>query len=115
MVERIVVGAHYGLRGWLVQRVSAVVLTVYCVFMIAFIVTHLPLEYEVWKGLFAQQTMRLFTLLFLLSLLFHSWVGMRNIFMDYVHPMGLRLTFEVVTVLALVVYALWSASILWSS
>jgi succinate dehydrogenase / fumarate reductase, membrane anchor subunit len=115
MVERIVVGAHYGLRDWLVQRVTAVVLALYAVFMIAFIVTHLPLEFQVWKALFAHQTIRLFTLFFLLSLLLHSWIGVRNILMDYVHPMGLRLALEVLTVLALVAYALWSASILWST
>ena len=57
--------------------------------------------------------MRAATLLFLGSLLLHAWVGMRDVYMDYVKPIGLRLAFEVATISLLVVYAAWAAQILW--
>jgi succinate dehydrogenase / fumarate reductase, membrane anchor subunit len=113
MVNRLVIGAGYGLLGWLVQRISAVVLAIYTVFMAGFLLSHRPLEFLAWKALFMPFWMRVFSLLFFLSLFLHAWVGMRNVLMDYVHPTGLRLALEVAVIFALVVYAVWSIQILW--
>jgi len=113
MVNRIVTGAHYGLRDWLIQRVTAVVMVVYILFVTAFLLTHQPLQYAVWSDLFQHQLMRLASLLFLLSLYLHAWVGMRDIFMDYLKPVGLRLVAEVAVILSLVAYTAWSVQILW--
>ena len=113
MVDRIVSGAHYGLRDWLMQRVTATVMALYSVFMVAFLVTHQPLQFEDWSGLFHNQWMRFASLLFLLSLYLHAWVGVRDILMDYVHPTALRLTAEVLVILALVSCTAWSVQILW--
>lgn len=115
MVKRIVVGAHYGLRGWLVQRISAVVMAVYTILLIAILFSQPRLDYATWTGVFQNQWIRLATLLFLLSLLLHAWVGMRDILMDYIHHTGARLTLEILTVLALTLYALWSLEILWGA
>jgi succinate dehydrogenase / fumarate reductase membrane anchor subunit len=113
MVNRVVVGAHYGLRGWLVQRVSAVVMTVYAVaFGVALAATR-PADHGAWKALFAQGWMRVATLLFFASLFLHAWVGMRDILMDYIKPAGLRLVLEVVVILVLVACAGWAVQILW--
>ncbi|GIX26652.1 succinate dehydrogenase, hydrophobic membrane anchor protein [Pelomicrobium sp. G1] len=114
MVKRVVVGAHYGLRDWLVQRVSAVVMAVYTVLLAVVLVAAPPLDYAGWRALFAQQWMRFATLLFFLSLFLHAWVGMRDILMDYVHPTGLRLALQVAVVLSLVFYAVWTVQVLWS-
>ncbi len=114
MVKRVVVGAHYGLRDWLVQRVSAVVMAVYTVLLAVVLMAAPPLDYAGWRALFAQQWLRFATLLFFLSLLLHAWVGMRDILMDYVHPTGLRLALQVAVVLSLVFYAVWTVQVLWS-
>ena len=82
MVERIVSGAHYGLRDWLLQRVTAVVMALYSLFLAAFLLTHQPLQFADWSGLFLNHWMRLASLLFLLSLYLHAWVGVRDILMD---------------------------------
>jgi succinate dehydrogenase / fumarate reductase membrane anchor subunit len=58
--------------------------------------------------------MKLATLLFLLSVYYHAWVGVRNIFMDYVRHGGMRLALYALVIAALIVYAAWSAQILWS-
>jgi succinate dehydrogenase / fumarate reductase membrane anchor subunit len=114
MVKRVIVGAHYGLRGWLVQRVSAIVMTLYTLLFVVILVVAPPPHYGAWKALFANQAMKLATFLFLASLLAHAWVGMRDILMDYVKPTGWRLAAQSAVVLALVAYAGWSLQILWS-
>ncbi|MDD5179853.1 MAG: succinate dehydrogenase, hydrophobic membrane anchor protein [Gallionellaceae bacterium] len=114
MVDRIVTGAHYGLRDWLFQRVTAVVVAAYTLFMAGYVVLHPNLDYNMWTGLFSSQVMRSFSLLFLLAVYVHAWVGVRDVVMDYVKPAGLRLAIYVVVILALLLYVIWSVIILWS-
>jgi succinate dehydrogenase / fumarate reductase membrane anchor subunit len=114
MVNREIVGAHYGLRDWLAQRVTAVVMALYTLLFLLILIGAPKLDFPGWRQLFAPQWMKLATLLFLLNLYFHAWVGVRNIFMDYVKSSGLRLTLYVIVIAALVVYAGWSVQILWS-
>jgi succinate dehydrogenase / fumarate reductase, membrane anchor subunit len=115
MVKRVVVGAHYGLRDWLAQRITAVVMALYTVLLVTLLVARAPLDHTAWKSLFTHGAMRVLTLLFLLSLFYHAWVGVRDILMDYVKPTAIRLTLEVAVILALVGYTIWSISILWSA
>jgi succinate dehydrogenase / fumarate reductase membrane anchor subunit len=112
-MSRPIVGAHYGLGGWLVQRISAAVMAVYTVILLVVLVAQPPKSYVAWKALFASGWMRAATLLFFVSLIAHAWVGMRDILMDYVKPTGLRLLLEVLVILTLVVYAAWAVQILW--
>ena len=107
MVNREVVGAHYGLRDWLAQRVTAVVMASYTVLFIGLLLAAPKIDYATWRQLFAPQWMKLATLLFLLSLYLHAWIGMRNIFMDYVKHGGLRLALYALVISALIVYAAW--------
>jgi succinate dehydrogenase / fumarate reductase membrane anchor subunit len=113
MVNRIVTGAHYGLRDWLAQRVTAVIMVVYTVMLSVVLVCNTPVKFEFWKNLFQQGWMRVATLLFAASLAWHAWVGMRDILMDYIKPTGLRLTLEVLTLIVLAGYLGWAIQILW--
>ena len=113
MVNRVVVGAHYGLGGWLVQRVSAVVMACYTVLFAVALAASRPADHAAWKAFFGYGWMRFATLLFFVSLLLHAWVGMRDILMDYVKPTGLRLALEVLVILVLVGCAGWAVQILW--
>ncbi|HXU94541.1 MAG TPA: succinate dehydrogenase, hydrophobic membrane anchor protein [Gallionella sp.] len=113
MVNRVVVGAHYGLRDWLIQRISAIVMALYFVALVAWVMWQPYLDYNVWTALFSSQWVRSVTLLFLLSLYYHAWVGVRDIVMDYVKPAGVRLTIYVLVILALIYYMIWSVQILW--
>lgn len=113
MVNRVVVGAHYGLRDWLVQRVTAVVMAAGSIALGLYFFMHPGLGYDGWTGLFSSQPVRAFSMLFLLSLFYHAWIGVRDIVMDYVKPAGVRLTIHVVVILALILYAIWSVQILW--
>ena len=113
MVKRVVVGAHYGLRDWLIQRVTATIMAVFALLMLVVVLFDRPRHYGDWHGLFSQQWMRLASLLFLLSLFWHAWIGMRDIWMDYIKPTGLRLLLQVLTILWLVACGGWAMQILW--
>lgn len=115
MVKREVIGAHYGVRGFLVQRVSAVVMAVYTVFALAVLATADRFDHASWKALWSMPSVRYATFAFVVAVLLHAWVGLRNVFMDYVHPTALRLTLYIVVIVALVVYGAWSIQILWGA
>jgi succinate dehydrogenase / fumarate reductase, membrane anchor subunit len=112
-VRRLVVGAHYGLRDWLAQRITATIMAVYSVVLVYVFLSRDPLTYAAWRGLFAQGWMRVATLLFAFSLAWHAWVGVRDIIMDYIKLDGLRLALEVLTLLLLAGYLGWAIQILW--
>ena len=109
-----VVGAHYGLRDWLVQRVTAVVMLLWTLVVLGALMWNGGFDHASWKALWASDLFRLLSFLFVVSVLWHAWVGVRNIAMDYLKPVGLRLTFQVVVVAVLVAYAGWTIQVLWS-
>ena len=112
MVKRVIVGAHYGLKDWLAQRVTAVVMLLYTLaFLLA--LGRTPVTHASWKALFAQEWLRLATFLFVASVLIHAWIGVRNIWMDYVKHTGLRLALQIATILWLAGCAGWAMQILW--
>ena len=111
-MKRLVVGAHYGLGSWLAQRVTAVVIAAYSVIAAGIVLINTPLTYVVWRDLFAQGWMRVATLVFAVSVVWHTWVGVRDILMDYIKPDGLRLTLQVVVLLVLAGYLGWAVQIL---
>lgn len=116
MVSKTVVGAHYGLKDWLAQRITAVVMAVGTLIFVAVLLSGGPISYESWKALFARGLMGLMpflVLLFVVSVLIHAWIGVRDILMDYVKPTGLRLAFQITTILWLVGCAGWAVRILW--
>ena len=49
-----------------------------------------------------------------MALLLHSWVGMRDILMDYARPMTVRLALEILVAVLLVAWGGWALLILWS-
>lgn len=111
--KRLVVGAHYGLKDWLAQRVTAIVMALYTVILLVAFLTANNFSYEGWAGLFAQQWFKIATFVTFIALYYHVWVGMRDIWMDYVKPVPLRLSLQVATVLWLIGCAGWTAQILW--
>lgn len=111
--QRITVGAGYGLRDWLMQRVSAVVMLVFTVAVIASYLLSSAKGYVWWAGLLANPVMQSLAFVTFVALAWHAWVGMRDIWMDYVKPAGLRFTLHCLTIvwmlgcLAYAIRALW--------
>ena len=111
--KRLVVGAHYGLRDWLSQRFTAVVMALFTIAVIAQLLWGGPIDYYKWSAIFSRQWMKVLTFVTIVSLLWHVWVGMRDIWMDYIKPMGLRLGLQVLTIAWLVGCAGWAVQVLW--
>ena len=112
--KRIVVGAHYGLRDWLSQRVTAGLMALFTLLVLAQLVfSRGPIGYDTWAGIFAAQWMKVLTFVVITSLLYHVWVGMRNVLMDYVQPIGIRLSLQIFTIVWLVGCAGWAIQVLW--
>lgn len=114
LYRRAVTGAHYGVKDWLVQRVTAVLMTVYLIVLAGVLFAVTPQDYAAWKGIFSHQGMRIATFVFFMCVFWHAWIGMRNILMDYVHSTAIRLTAQILVVTALLFYWVWIAEILWS-
>jgi succinate dehydrogenase / fumarate reductase membrane anchor subunit len=113
MVNRVIVGAHYGLRDWLVQRVTAVIMLLYVLLFFGLVLSGPRLDFATWRLLFTPQWMKFATFLFMVSVFVHAWIGVRDIVMDYVNSAGLRLALYSVFISVLFIYAAWSVRILW--
>lgn len=112
--KRLVVGAHYGLRDWLAQRVTAALMALFTIVVLAQVLfTKGPMGYEKWAGIFSSQWMKVLTFVVIASLLYHAWVGMRDIWMDYIQPVGVKLVLQVFTIVWLVGCAGWAVQVLW--
>lgn len=109
--QRIVVGAHYGLRDWLAQRVTATLMALYTLAFLALLLWRKPVGHVGWQEMFAPQWIKLATLTFIACLLYHAWVGVRDIWMDYVKPTGLRLVLQVGTIVWLAACGVWALRI----
>jgi len=113
MLNRIVTGAHYGLYDWLIQRVTAVLMVIYILAITGYLLLQPVVDYNAWTYLFSNNVVRSFSMLFLLSVYYHTWIGVRDIVMDYIKPAAIRLLIHVLVILALLLYVIWSVQILW--
>lgn len=116
--KRLVVGAHYGLKEWMAQRITAVIMSVYTVGLFLAVLLTPDLDYQKWVGffnftVFAFPMGKILALLAMLSLCYHAYVGIRDIWMDYVKPTGIRLALQVLTAVWLLGSAGYAAEILW--
>ena len=111
--RRVVVGAHYGLRDWLSQRVTALLMALFTVVLLVQLLLPGKLDYYRWSEIFAAQWMKVLTFVVIVSLAWHAWVGVRDIWMDYVKPVALRLGLQVFTIVWLVGCAGWAIQVLW--
>lgn len=102
-----------GLRAWLVQRVSAVFMLFFIIFLLTHFVVDPPRSYLAWHDWMLSPGINVIASVFAAALLAHAWVGVRDVVMDYVHPIAVRVL--VLSSLALYLMGLgaWVARILW--
>src|ERR1700722_20211834 len=101
MVKTVLSVTHQGLRQWAMQRFSAIFMAIYFIGLFSFLFTHSGLSFAEWHGLFAQEWMKVATILIIFLLLYHTWIGMWTVFTDYVKPFVLRALIEVLVLLML--------------
>ncbi|RYZ95303.1 MAG: succinate dehydrogenase, hydrophobic membrane anchor protein, partial [Moraxellaceae bacterium] len=83
MVTSVTSFGRSGLYDWLIQRVTAVVLAAYVVFITSYIFLNPELTYEQWHALFSQLWVRVFSLVALFSFISHAWIGLWSVLTDY--------------------------------
>ncbi len=110
---RTVGGAHRGLNLWLLQRASAVVMALYLPFIVVCAWASGPLDFAAWRGVFAPLGVKVASLMFVASLLLHAWIGVREILIDYVHAMALRLPLLFLFAVLYLGCLFWAVDILW--
>lgn len=111
--KRLVVGAHYGLKDWLAQRATAVLMAIFTVVLIAQVLLGGEMNYYRWAAIFSTQWMKLLTFVTFVALFYHAWIGVRDVLMDYVTSVGARITLQVLTIVWLVGCAGWVLQVLW--
>ena len=112
--KRVVSGAHYGLRDWLAQRVTAILMALFTLAVLAQVIfSRGPVGYDQWAGIFASQWMKVLTFSVIVALSYHVWVGIRDVFMDYIKPVGVRLALQIFSIVWLVGCAGWAIQVLW--
>lgn len=111
--RRLVVGAHYGMRDWLAQRVTALLMALFTLLVLLRLLMPGELGYEHWAGIFAPTWMKALTFVVVLALAWHAWVGVRDVLMDYVHATGVRLLAQLFAIVWLLACAGWALQVLW--
>ncbi|MDI1300450.1 MAG: succinate dehydrogenase, hydrophobic membrane anchor protein [bacterium] len=111
-----------GVSDWLVQRVSAYILAAYFFVIVGFLICQHDAGYAQWYAFMTSTAMRIFTLLALLALAGHAWVGMWTVLTDYIteRQLGpkatfLRLLLQVGMAIFIFVYVVWGIQILWGN
>ncbi|MEX3018848.1 succinate dehydrogenase membrane anchor subunit [Kluyvera sp. STS39-E] len=102
-----------GVHDFILVRATAIVLTLYIIYMAGFFAINGDVTWEVWSGFFASAFTKVFTLLALFSILIHAWIGMWQVLTDYVKPLALRLTLQLLIVVALLVYVIYGFVVVW--
>jgi len=101
-----------GLRAWLVQRFSAVFMLIISVLLVMVFLSQESLTYEQWVGFMRHPVSEMAGVLFFFAMLIHAWVGMRDIIMDYVHGLSVRVILLVTIALTLIAMGLWTVHVL---
>ena len=100
-----------GLRAWTLQRISAIYLGLFFIYLLSHFIASPPASYEEWRLWVADPRVTMGLLLFFLFLLFHAWVGVRNVLIDYIHPFGLRVTLLTLVGMGLIACGAWGLEI----
>lgn len=104
-----------GLRDWLLQRVTAIILGLYALFLMGFLLIHPQLTYHQWHALFQYTLMRITTVIALLGLMIHAWIGMWTVSTDYIKLSCIRLSLQILGILTLLACFIWGIMILWGA
>jgi succinate dehydrogenase / fumarate reductase membrane anchor subunit len=104
-----------GLLDWIVQRATAVILALYTIFMVSFFLANPEMDYLIWSGFMGNVWVKLFTLVTVLSIMAHAWIGMWTVGTDYMRKStSTRILFELFFIIALLGFVILSVMAIWS-
>lgn len=102
----------HGLRDWLLQRLTAIYLGGFLVYLLVHFLLQPQHSFQQWHDWVTHPVMVIAIALFILAVLIHGWVGMRDVVLDYVHAISLRLTILSLIGLTLISCGLWALRVL---
>ena len=102
-----------GVVEWLIQRITALMIGVYAIFIVAFWWMHAPMTFSTWQALWAHTSMRWASLLVMVALLWHAWIGLWTVLTDYVKPRAVRSALLLAIVVLMLLQLVWLFCILW--
>lgn len=114
MVGNVTSLTNNGLRDWIIQRVSAIVIGAYAITILLVIGGKQAITYDIWVNVYQCMFMKVFTVLTLVSLVFHTWIGIWTVTTDYLKPVALRLCTQIFVAIFLLAMIIWALAILWS-
>ena len=98
-----------GLKAWVLQRATAIYIACFSVALLLVMLFNPPADYVQWRDWFAGPLVGIATLVFIVSVLLHAWVGIRDVMIDYIKPLGLRVTLLALVALGLLACGLWAS------
>ena len=120
MVKSVTSLGRSGLSDWLLQRVSALIMSAYLIFMVGFFILNPSPSYEQWSGLHSSLAMRIFSLLTILSIAAHAWIGIWCVLTDYItfrligpKATPIRMFLQLAMIAVILFYVVWTLDILW--
>ncbi|GBE08247.1 succinate dehydrogenase hydrophobic membrane anchor subunit [bacterium BMS3Bbin11] len=99
---------HSGLGEWVVQRLTAVYMLFFIVMALIRLSVSPVSSQSDWLLLSSGLLFQIFLLLFMFSLLAHAWLGLKSVFLDYVHPWRLRFLLLMVVAVSLLAAGVWA-------
>jgi succinate dehydrogenase / fumarate reductase membrane anchor subunit len=90
-----------GLKDWLIQRLTAIYLAIFSIFLLGFIVAHPQMQYDDWFALFHRASFQVASLMAVFALTLHAWVGLWTVTTDYLHCTAIRLSAQSLILLVL--------------
>jgi succinate dehydrogenase / fumarate reductase membrane anchor subunit len=105
-------GSTDGLQAWLLQRVSAVYLAGFFIYLLLHFYLHPHPDYQAWRAWVAQPLVAIAFAGFIFALLVHGWVGLRDVVLDYVHHLGLRMLVLTLVAFLLIGCGFWAVRVL---
>ena len=102
----------HGLGDWLLQRLTAIYLACFLVYLLLHFLIKPQHTFQEWHAWVTRPAMIIATALFILAVLVHGWVGMRDVVLDYVHAISLRITVLSLIALTLIGCGVWALRML---
>jgi len=96
-----------GMKAWLIQRFTGIYIAIVAVTLAMVIWFEKPTNYQQWSALFSDPWMQTALSIFIVTLLFHAWIGLRDIILDYIHPIWIKMVIMTAVVLMLVASGFW--------
>jgi succinate dehydrogenase / fumarate reductase membrane anchor subunit len=101
-----------GLKAWAIQRLTAIYIGVFSIYLVSVLLFAAPDDYAAWRSWLGGPVVSVALLLYVVSVMMHAWIGVRDVLIDYVHPIAIRATLLGVVALSLVAMGLWAAQAL---